>query len=290
MVLGTIIAAFPLFPVWGKKKLATVWGDALRSRSHADVAQLVEQLIRNEQVAGSSPAIGSRFPSEAMILVLCGTNTGVGKSFIGARLVFALRQAGLEVAVSKPLESGVRETGVPVDAVALREAAGNQMPLDIVCPWPLQPPVSPAAALEAEGRDVSTVELRTAIQRALGDATVGVVETAGGLLSPLTSELRSVDVATLLHAPVLLVAPAALGVVTQVSMALECLAARGIECLAVVLNHVGTERTEDAASNVSWIQRAYPSVTVVETNGADDGLAQLVELIRAQIQLKAVQE
>ena len=28
---------------------------------HADVAQLVEQLIRNEQVTGSIPAIGSIF-------------------------------------------------------------------------------------------------------------------------------------------------------------------------------------------------------------------------------------
>lgn len=215
-----------------------------------------------------------------MKLVLCGTNTGVGKSFIGARLVFALRQTGVEVAVSKPLESGVRDTGFPVDAVALREAAGNLVPLDIVCPWPLLPPVSPAAALEAEGRAVSADELCAAIECALHDSAVGVVETAGGLLSPLTAELRSVDVAILLQAPVLLVAPAALGVVTQVSMALECLAARGIECLAVVLNHIGTERTEDATSNVHWIHRAHPSVTIVETNGTDDGLAQLVDIVR----------
>ena len=279
-----MVSAFPLFHGGGKKKLATDWAHALRGRSHADVAQLVEQLIRNEQVAGSSPAIGSRFPPEAMKLVLCGTNTGVGKSFIGVRLVLALRHAGLAVAVSKPLESGVRDTGYPVDAVALREAAGNQVPLNTVCPWPLQPPVSPAAALEAEGRVVSVDDLLVAIERALEGAPVGVVETAGGLLSPLTADLRSVDVASLLNAPVLLVAPAALGVVTQVSMALECLAARGIECLAVVLNHMGTERTEDAASNVRWIERAYPSVTVLETSGNDDGLAQLVTMIRARVQ------
>ena len=217
-----------------------------------------------------------------MRLVLCGTNTGVGKSFIGARLVFALRHAGLAPAVAKPLESGVRDTGYPVDAMSLRQAAGNRVPLEMVCPWPLQPPVSPAAALEAEGREVSTEALRAAIDLALGDAPVGIVETAGGLLSPLTAELRSVDVATLLSAPVLLVAPAALGVVTQVSMALECLAARRVDCLAVVLNHMGAERTEDAASNARWIERAYPGVTIVETDGDEEGLAKLVALVRAR--------
>ena len=33
-------------------------------RSRADVAQLVEQLIRNQQVGGSSPPVGSKTPLE----------------------------------------------------------------------------------------------------------------------------------------------------------------------------------------------------------------------------------
>ena len=33
------------------------------SSANADVAQLVEQLIRNQQVIGSSPIVGSSFPS-----------------------------------------------------------------------------------------------------------------------------------------------------------------------------------------------------------------------------------
>ena len=34
------------------------------NKNNADVAQLVEQLIRNEQVTGSSPAIGSIYLKE----------------------------------------------------------------------------------------------------------------------------------------------------------------------------------------------------------------------------------
>lgn len=36
-------------------------GNAKFAMNYADVAQLVEQLIRNQQVAGSSPAISSNF-------------------------------------------------------------------------------------------------------------------------------------------------------------------------------------------------------------------------------------
>jgi hypothetical protein len=36
-----------------------------RRPTNADVAQLVEQLIRNQQVTGSSPVVGSRFPKRS---------------------------------------------------------------------------------------------------------------------------------------------------------------------------------------------------------------------------------
>jgi hypothetical protein len=42
--------------------LIEVRGIILRFHPPAGVAQLVEQLIRNQQVIGSSPIAGSRFP------------------------------------------------------------------------------------------------------------------------------------------------------------------------------------------------------------------------------------
>src|SRR5487761_29136 len=39
----------------------------LQSREQADVAQLVEQLIRNQQVSGSSPLVGSIFPYDGAL-------------------------------------------------------------------------------------------------------------------------------------------------------------------------------------------------------------------------------
>ena len=40
-------------------KYGSLWYNISVVKSNADVAQLVEQLIRNQQVAGSSPAISS---------------------------------------------------------------------------------------------------------------------------------------------------------------------------------------------------------------------------------------
>ena len=68
-----------------------------------------------------------------MRLVVLGTDTGVGKTHVGCALVRALRGRGVDVAVSKPVESGA-DTGDgilrPADAIALAEAAGLFFVLD----------------------------------------------------------------------------------------------------------------------------------------------------------------
>ena len=48
--------------IFGKPiaKSGNLWYNSSVVNSNADVAQLVEQLIRNQQVAGSSPAISSK--------------------------------------------------------------------------------------------------------------------------------------------------------------------------------------------------------------------------------------
>ena len=48
--------------IFGKPiaKSGNLWYNSPVVNSNADVAQLVEQLIRNQQVAGSSPAISSK--------------------------------------------------------------------------------------------------------------------------------------------------------------------------------------------------------------------------------------
>ena len=50
---------------WRGKNLATPSWESLRwpARLEASLAQLVEQLIRNEQVVGSNPTTGSKLPS-----------------------------------------------------------------------------------------------------------------------------------------------------------------------------------------------------------------------------------
>ena len=66
-----------------QNRLCSIFGKSLEYRleQHADVAQLVEQLIRNQQVNGSSPFVGSsvfsRRSSERPIVTMGLSRAGV---------------------------------------------------------------------------------------------------------------------------------------------------------------------------------------------------------------------
>ena len=82
-------------------------------------------------------------------LLVTGTDTNVGKTFVSCALIAALRARGRRVAVMKPVETGVRET--PEDALALQAAAADPAPLDAVCPVRLRAPLAPSVAARLEG-------------------------------------------------------------------------------------------------------------------------------------------
>ncbi|MEW6271296.1 MAG: dethiobiotin synthase, partial [Thermodesulfobacteriota bacterium] len=72
-----------------------------------------------------------------MTVLVTGTDTGVGKTYVACGLARAAVAAGWRIAVRKPAETGCERdasgTLVPGDAVALRAAAGAAERLDEVC-------------------------------------------------------------------------------------------------------------------------------------------------------------
>jgi dethiobiotin synthetase len=171
-----------------------------------------------------------------MRIVIVGTGTNVGKTHLGVALVGALRRAGRVVCGLKPVESGVPAGEIGPDARALAEAGVfhvKQPP-----PYALPEPVSPHLAARHAGCRIelapilrwvdahggaSTVEYSPAEQmgRRPAEWTAGsalepaserptepmagpfaeclVVETAGGLLSPLGPSLTNLDLAAALE-------------------------------------------------------------------------------------------
>ena len=195
-------------------------------------------------------------------LFVIGTDTGVGKTCVAARIAEALVRRGLRVGVYKPVASGcTRSEGrlVSEDAVALWNAAGRPGELDDVCPQRFEAPVAPPRAAQLAGSQVDPELLRSGLDVWLESSEIVLVEGAGGLMSPLADDLFVADLAFDIGCPLLLVAPNMLGVINQTLQTLITASTfrEGLDVAGIVLNAVQPDQSRDAsvASNRKDLER-----------------------------------
>lgn len=178
-------------------------------------------------------------------ILVAGTDTGVGKTVVSALLLSALRRRGRRVLAMKPVESGCAPD--PLDALTLAAVTGQQ-DLDEVCPQRFGLPAAPQSAAEAEGRAVDLARIRDGLARLRQRADLVLVESAGGLGTPLAPGLLVLDLARELELPVLLVARDVLGTVGQVLVGLRLMRHEGLRCFGVLLSEAGAEGGGAAAA------------------------------------------
>jgi dethiobiotin synthetase len=173
--------------------------------------------------------VGTTLRPERVILV-CGTGTEVGKTWVCARLLEELRSRGLTVAARKPaqsfdIDSEGGRLGGATDAERLGEASGEHPGAVCHSFRSYHRAMAPPMAAEALGQPPFTVaELIEEMVWPSQRVQVGVVEMAGGVRSPQASDGDVVDMAGMLVPDlVLLVADAGLGTINGVRMSMDAL-------------------------------------------------------------------
>lgn len=169
---------------------------------------------------------------------ITGTDTGVGKTFIGTHLARTLTAQGITVIPRKPIESGcalVDGELVPEDAMLLQQASQYEGSLSEICPYRFEPPISPVRAAHLANKVLTTDQLVKNCMEGKDDGFL-LVEGAGGFYSPLSEDGLNADLATALQLPVLLVTRDVLGALNQVLLNVEAIKVRGLHLVGVVLN------------------------------------------------------
>jgi dethiobiotin synthetase len=152
------------------------------------------------------------------LIVITGTDTGVGKTVLTALLASHLRASGLSVAALKPICSGRRD-----DARVLHRALRGALKLDDINPWHFRAALTPLLAARKEREHVELREVVAHVHALSRQFQLVLVEGAGGLLSPLGEHFSTRELIGALGAEVIIVARNQLGVVNHVRLTLEAL-------------------------------------------------------------------
>ncbi len=213
--------------------------------------------------------------------LVTGTDTGIGKTLVGCALAAALARHE-RVAVLKPAETGCREERgelLPDDAVRLRDAAGSQAPLDLVCPFRYPEPLAPSLAAERAGRPIVIERIRECFAELRASADVVLVESAGGLLVPLRDRYSFADLAADLSLTLVVVVGSRLGALNQTLLTLECAARRGLRVAGYVMNQLSHE--QDLAQRLN--PRALAALTDARCLGSVPFLTEAERSDRKQL-------
>ena len=206
------------------------------------------------------------------VLIVTGTDTGVGKTVATAALACHARLAGIDVAVCKPVQTGteIGVDGAGVDGAGDDDLAevGRLSGVAALTPgWRYPEPLAPAAAATRAGLALpdraQLVDLIAGIDR---PGRLTIVEGAGGLLVELGADgvtLR--DLAVDLGAEVLVVVAAGLGTLNHTALTMESLAVKGVSCAGVVVGAwpevpgVAETSNRDALERVTSVRAVLPA-------------------------------
>ncbi len=181
-------------------------------------------------------------------LIVCGTDTNVGKTVVSALLV-----QGLGATYWKPVQSGLEEGGDRERLCRLLNLPDERWLPEA---YRFQAPVSPHWAAEQETCCIHPNQLvLPAIPGPL------VVEAAGGLMVPLNRQWLQIDQLQHWRLPLILVARSGLGTINHTLLSLEALRLRKLPILGLVLNgpsHPDNPKTLEQFGGVPVIAELPP--------------------------------
>jgi dethiobiotin synthetase len=201
------------------------------------------------------------------LLLVTGTDTGVGKTVTTAALACAARLAGLDVAVCKPVQTGAAgANGEPGDD-DLGEVRRLSGVTELYGGWRYPEALAPVAAAQRADMVLPTrAELVASVRSVDRPGRLTLVEGAGGLLVELGADAVTLrDLATDLGAPVLLVVAPGLGTLNHTALTLESLAAHDVPCAGLVIGSwpddpgVAEQGNRDALQALAPIRAVLPA-------------------------------
>ena len=192
---------------------------------------------------------------------VAGTDTGIGKTFVGCALLHALRAAGLRSIGMKPVASGCTRSSQGLrneDALALIAASDPQPDYATCNPFAFEPAIAPHLAAADVNVGIQLAPIESAYARLAARADCAVVEGVGGWMVPLSDSLDASAIPRALQLPVILVVGLKLGCINHARLSARAIQDDGCELLGWIGNEIdpAMERPED---NIATLRRILPA-------------------------------
>ena len=175
-------------------------------------------------------------------LFISGTGTDVGKTFVTENLIYLLKAKGFTVSPYKPIETGCKKNKsklIPSDASKFHKLIDKEIDIDLINPYRFQQPISPNRAIRLAHKKIFINDYISR-SKLLPKNDYLIVEGAGGLYSPISTDGYNIDLIKKMKIPTVLVAKDEIGVINNILLSLDLLKKYKISVLAIILNKINS--------------------------------------------------
>lgn len=201
--------------------------------------------------------------------LIAGIHTGIGKTMCAAILTEAL-----ECDYWKPIQAGDLQNS---DSIFVRQHLSNPHSVVHAEAYKLQTPASPhtAAAIDQIEIDMHQLHLPES-KRPI------VVETAGGIMSPVNNSNTMLDLALQLQLPVILVAQNYLGSINHTLLSIAAIQQTELPLIGLIWNGTPDHSARSFVAHHTRLTELFAVPLLEKTN--KQTVAQLAALLRKNIQ------
>lgn len=178
-------------------------------------------------------------------LLIVGTNTDVGKTFVTISLVFYQQKyrRNNSTGLLKLMQTGMG------DRELYEELFADSQLIEVVTPLQFKAPLAPPIAAAKEQKSIDLKLVWQSLSQLQQQQDLVLIEALGGLGSPVTEELTVANLAADWRLPTVLVVPVALGAIAQAVANVALARSLNIDLKGIILNCVSQEeaRQDDLA-------------------------------------------
>ena len=205
------------------------------------------------------------------IYFVSGIDTCIGKTYTTGYLAKLWFEQGQNVITQKLIQTG--NDDVSEDIEKHREIMGRgwfaEDESKLTMPEIFSYPASPHLATQIDGRDIDFEKIENATQQLADKFDVVLLEGAGGLMVPLTTELLTIDYLVKKNYPIILVSSGRLGSINHTLLSLEVIQQRGLNLFAMAYNLKDESQDPKISQDTAGYLKRYLNLHFPQTQWID---------------------
>jgi len=172
------------------------------------------------------------------VIFISGIDTDCGKTIVTGLLAKFLQKTGKKVITQKLVQTGCSEISEDIEThrkimnIGLLEEDKNHL----TCPYIFQFPASPHLSAKIENTEIDIDKILNSTNKLLEKFDIVLIEGAGGLLVPITSNYSTIDFIAKNKYPIILVSSSKLGSINHTLLSLELIKNKAFYSIPVMSN------------------------------------------------------